>query len=420
MSGKLIPASSTLVLRASACAAAGGLLLWLALGSADLSEYRLRTMPDTRLRVLAQSRPNHGLVQRAWADRTLARGDLQAAENLYRAAVTADPTDRKAWTAWGTTALAMGQTHKSIEILKQAVEEWPGSAETQFALAAAFTQVGDVASAIRCWRAGLRSRRESWEAWISLGSALEETGSHAEALSAFQTAARAVPGSPAANVGAARCLIALGRGKEARPALEAVLRQDPGNLAARMALAEAHLSEGTPESRAAALKELARAGVLHPEAPGPPRRMAEIWMTGEELPDAAQAFARAAIREPSNETHHEMAAEAYRRLGLPQQAESFRRRAEEARGWKRDAERWRKEAVASPDSPKPLREYARLCERLMWYPEAADAYTRLLRLLPDDRSVARKLAEVQRRVRRYAEERFELFTTPHRPVPLPD
>ncbi|HTE18510.1 MAG TPA: tetratricopeptide repeat protein, partial [Armatimonadota bacterium] len=359
-------------------------------------EQRLRSIRPDELRALAAARPDDARVQRRWAERLLERGELVEAERTFRQAAEADPSDGRAWTGWGNVTLALGRPRPALEILKRSAEQWPESSEAHFGAAAAYTALGDTGSALPHWREGLRRAPRKPEAWVAFGQALEAQGETAEAERAFGKALGLRPGDRGASLGRARCLQKLGRGGEARPLLDALLRADPSDLEARMLLGELLIARGDATSRGAGMKEIARAAAFHPEAPGPHRRVGELWMEDEAFPDAAQAFAQAADREPSNETHFERAADAYLRLNLPEQARSFQQRAAEVREWKRQLEHLSREAAASPRDPRPLLEHARLCRRLQLIPEAVHDYRRVLSLQPSNKEASSELPRLER------------------------
>jgi tetratricopeptide (TPR) repeat protein len=373
-------------------------------------EMRLRGMPDRELAALAAARPTDARAQRHQGERLLARGELPEAEKRFRLAVEADPTDARAWTAWGNVTLALGQPRPALEILKRTVEEWPDRADARFGLAAAYTELGDTDSAVPHWQAGLARAPGRAQAWLALAAGLEQRGEVGPAREAYARTLERGPGNLRAKLGLARCSIKLHRVSEAQTIVGEVLKDDPSHLEARMLLAEGLIARGDGPSRDAGMKELARAAAFHPESPGPHRRLGELWMEDGELPDAAQAFAQAADREPSNETHLERCAEAYRRLKLPGSAKSLERRVAEVKLWKREVERLERVARASPGDPRPLLKRARVCERLAWREQEADAYRRVLALQPSNAEASRKLPAIERLLRTQHEERQVLFS----------
>lgn len=127
-------------------------------------------------------------------------------------------------------------------------------------------------------------------------------------------------------------------------------------------------------------------------------------------PDAAQAFAQAADREPSNETHLERAADAYRALKLPEQEKTFRIRAAQVRQWKQDAQRLLQQAQSSPNDIRPLLEHARLCERLAWHREAAADYRHVLAIRPTHALASRRLRSLEKLLQTQEEEGHIVFS----------
>jgi tetratricopeptide (TPR) repeat protein len=379
------------------------------------ADYRLRHLDPSALERLAAQRPNDASVQRSWAEQLAGLGRLEEANRVFRAAVNSDPTDVRSWTGWGRANLALGRVEVALEILKKAEEQWPQDFQAQFGLAGALSARGDFDGAIPHWRAGLRLHPASREAWISLGAALETQKAPVEGCQAYRRAAELEPDDLLARLGEARCLIRTGRWPEARMLLLEALKLDPSQLQARILLAETYFAEGTPDSRITGQKELGRAAAFHPEAPGPHSRMAQIWMEEGSFADAAQAYAQAADREPSNERHLRRAAEAYRRLKLDTQARAYDLHAEEVVRSKREATSLLAAANRSPQDPAPLLKRAHILEGLRLTADAAEAYRGALVLQPSNRDATVRHVSLMRQLQTQDEERQVPFSAESNP-----
>ncbi len=179
------------------------------------------------------------------------KGDLAAAERIYRKVVKAQPGNPDALYLLGMLCLDDGRDTDAVRHLNKAIAA-----------------------------AGRAGRRVDPGWRLALGTALQRSGDAAAALAAFEAALRDDPASLDAMFCRATALQDLGRGDEATAAYEAVLERAPKHAEAANNLGTVHRESGKPRAALAAFQQAVAAD--------PDYRDAQINM-GQALMDAGLA-----------------------------------------------------------------------------------------------------------------------------------
>jgi predicted TPR repeat methyltransferase len=230
-------------------------------------------------------------------------GDFEAAAELYRAALEADPNDYRALNNLGVVLETLGHSGEAADAYRQALAIRPDLAAIHYNLGHLHQTRGEMEEAIACYQSALELKPEHVAARYNLGNALRdldrlegaeaayrvllesespednpeffkipsnlgqvlcEQGRFAEAESAFRRALALQPNSAEEQANLGRCLARQGNPEAAKEAYERALALDPVQREAREGLAELHRNALSPEQAAAVYAELLKL------APGEP------------------------------------------------------------------------------------------------------------------------------------------------------
>lgn len=126
-------------------------------------------------------------------NRKLQAGDLRAAIDQFRKAVSAAPDLPEARQFLGSALLSGGRVDEAIAELSKAGELRPAYFEAAYNLGLAYGQKGAFDAAIQHFRRALAQRENSAECHDSLGVALASKGEHQEAIREFRRAIELKP-----------------------------------------------------------------------------------------------------------------------------------------------------------------------------------------------------------------------------------
>lgn len=126
------------------------------------------------------------------------RGDLAAAERLYRELLAALPRSFDALHLLGALSVQKGELAAGIALLRQAIEIDPVKANAHANLAKALLDAGDGAAALRAAERAVSLKADYAEAWYNRASALQMLGRLQEAVSSYERALELRPDYPAA------------------------------------------------------------------------------------------------------------------------------------------------------------------------------------------------------------------------------
>ncbi len=133
-----------------------------------------------------------GLHQRAIF--AFQRGETEAAVDLLRKAIEANPESAVAANDLGSILAQMGRTTEAIPAFRRAIELVPEYPEAHNNLANLYQMTGSLEEAVASYQTALRLRPEYAEAWRNLASALRRLGKTEEASAALARAVEINPG----------------------------------------------------------------------------------------------------------------------------------------------------------------------------------------------------------------------------------
>jgi tetratricopeptide (TPR) repeat protein len=123
-------------------------------------------------------------------------GRLQAAEQIYRQILAAEPSHADAWHLLGLLAHQAGKQDKAIEYIGHAIRLNAGVAAFHSNLGVAYRAIGKVDEAAACWRRALELNPDFVDALNNLGNVLREQGQLDQALACYRRAMALKPDSP--------------------------------------------------------------------------------------------------------------------------------------------------------------------------------------------------------------------------------
>ena len=185
---------------------------------------------------LAESRNHLGLVR---SD----AGELDKAEELFRAAAEADPTYFEPHQNLAMLMAGKRRFQEASQQAETAVRLAPGNLDALTTLAMVRTRLGQISGAISIFEKIVAIHPDSAEAHMNLGIALADAPNFPLALEEFTKAARLAPKSAKPHLDRGRVLFDLHRYSEAKADLEAAneLELNSPPILYRLALAERQL-----------------------------------------------------------------------------------------------------------------------------------------------------------------------------------
>ena len=165
------------------------------------------------------------------------RSRLQAAEQIYRQILQAEPKHADALHLLGVIAAQVGKHALAIEHIARAIRVNGNVAAFHNSLGNALRYQGNLHEAAACYRQALKLDPGYGEAHNNLGAALRDQGNLDEAVACFRRALELKPDFIGAYGNLGNVLRLLGRHAEAREAYEKALRLDPGRDLLRLSIA---------------------------------------------------------------------------------------------------------------------------------------------------------------------------------------
>ena len=221
-----------------------------------------------------------------------AKGKLDQAITLYRAALARDANDALTLSNLGTALAANGQLDDAIAQYRRALDLAPNDADSHYNLANALLAQGKLVDAVAQFRDALRIEPGLADAHLNLGNALTELGQTQEAADHYHQAVELRPDSVEALNNLGQLLAAQGRLDEAIAMLRRALVIDPNFADAHSNLASALNKVG---SLTDALTHLRRAVELVPESANAHNELGIMLAQQNQLDDAISHF-RQAVR----------------------------------------------------------------------------------------------------------------------------
>lgn len=330
-----------------------------------------------------------------WATRLMGTLHFEGAQRVFQRAADVRPTSGEAWAGWAKAAFAAGAWDQAQEILDRAVDLFPNRADLLFTRASLLSATGRPGRARRDLERGVKLDPRSADAWRALGDLQFEAKEYVAASLCYRKSMnlsnRSIP--VRRNLGA--CLVEMGLPSEARLLLEDVLKEDPSDLEARYQLGSALAAIGTREFRSRALAELNRVSTFAPGNARPWLRVARLWVSESNLPDASQALEHAVDADPTSEEAVRLLLEVYEKLGRRTEAMRQKLRIQELEAAERTRARILRDLEDSRDVPRDLERLARF-QLLRNRPEQAVSTLRAAhRLAPGDPAIRKALEELE-------------------------
>ncbi len=250
------------------------------------------------------------------------RGDLEAAERLYRHAMATEPDRAEALHGLGLVLLQRGDLAGATESLGRAVSLQPEAPDCHADLAEALRQLGQAGAALDHLRTAVGLAPDRPDLRVNLGALLVDLGALDAAIAAFQAALALRPDLVAAHNNLANALRLRGDLAGALVHFEAAVALDPGSFEAHANLGTLHLRRGDAE---AALPHWVQAVHLRPDALAARLQLGNTLLSRGDL-DAAEVHLRAAVAlRPDQATAHASLAALLEQRGDPDAAlESLR------------------------------------------------------------------------------------------------
>lgn len=154
-------------------------------------------------------------------------GNVQEAEQIYRAILQADPNNAEALGLLGAACLGLGRIDEAETHLRQSLRLSPNHAGTLDNLGIALVKQGKLDESVQRFQEAIRLNPNVAETYSNLGNALSRSGKLDEAVVSFREALRLKPNYAEVYNNLAVALTRLGKSDEAVLALTHALRLHP-------------------------------------------------------------------------------------------------------------------------------------------------------------------------------------------------
>ena len=120
-------------------------------------------------------------------------GQLQAAEQIYRQILQAQPNHPQAWHLLGVVAHQVGQHEIAVDYIGRAIRLNANEVDFHNNLGAAYRALQKIPEAVACWRRALELKPDCAQAHYNLGNALRDQGGPDEAIACYRRAVELQP-----------------------------------------------------------------------------------------------------------------------------------------------------------------------------------------------------------------------------------
>ncbi|HEV2674359.1 MAG TPA: tetratricopeptide repeat protein [Aliidongia sp.] len=226
-------------------------------------------------------------------------GRLQQAGALYQQILAQVPDHAPSLHLLGVVALQVGQGEAAVNLIRAAVEADPTMPAYRNDLGEALRLQGDAAGAAECFAAVIALKPDHAGAHVNLGIVRQQQSEFAAALALYERATALRPNMAEAWINRGTLLLQLLRLDEASKVLETALRLAPKDGAARLNLGNLRLEQGRPDEAVALYEK-----VLVAE-PGHAAAMLNLGRALKELgrpADALRWYRQAEAAAPQNPT----------------------------------------------------------------------------------------------------------------------
>jgi Flp pilus assembly protein TadD len=157
------------------------------------------------------------------------RGDIQAAEKIYRGILRRQPDHFEALLVLGKLLLTTGRPEEALEPLRTAAAIAPDAAAAQAALGHALFGAGDKTGALACHDLAVTLDAADADIWSNRGNVLRALNRDREAIESYDRALALVPDHAQALGNRANALMAERRLDEASTGYQEAIRLSPDN-----------------------------------------------------------------------------------------------------------------------------------------------------------------------------------------------
>ena len=239
-------------------------------------------------------------------------GRLQAAEQIYRQILTAEPRHADALHLLGVIAFQDGKHETAIDYIKRAIRLNGNVAAFHNNLGGAYFALqgpedpGKLAEAVACYRRALKLKPDYAEAHNNLGNALRDQGKLDEAIACYRKARKLEPNYAEAAYNLGNALKDQEKLDEAVVCYRRAVQLKPGYAEAHNNLGNVLNEQGQPEEAAACFR---KALELKPDYAEAHNNLGNAFQAQGKLDEAAACFRKAVEQKPDY-------AVAYNNLGL--------------------------------------------------------------------------------------------------------
>ena len=177
-------------------------------------------------------------------------GNLEGAEQAYRAILSEHPGDAEALYLLGEIANAMGRREEAIDLIRRAIASNDGIAAFHHELGLACFHSGRHAESAAAFAAAIALSPEDAPAHVNLGAALQAEGKLEEAARAWRRAVELDERSVGAYCNLASVYLTLGRAGDAWTAIRRAVALAPEAFEVRMREGDVLMELGQPEDAA--------------------------------------------------------------------------------------------------------------------------------------------------------------------------
>ncbi len=343
--------------------------------------------------VAAEER-KQALIRRALSH--LQRKETKEAEALLLGVLAQDRSDADALQLMGIVCEHQGRRAEAGEFLRRSLKVNPSQPHVHVNLGNVLLAEGDNAGAIRAYRTAIRLRRDYADAYLNLGNALHADGDEEGASRSYREALKLAPGSTRAALALGMALNALDRPAEAQEVFEQALRLNQADRQLQASilcgLGDALRLQRRYED---ALQRYDAALGIVPGFAGAERKRGDVLQHLGHLDEAAEAYRRALVHDPSDtaadtrlngllyrlKRDDEILSTLARTAAAASPAMALSR-AEFLMNWKRfaEAQSWLAAAGMERDEPVVQDAWARSFAGLKQWSDAIAAHERALRL----------------------------------------
>jgi protein O-GlcNAc transferase len=244
-------------------------------------------------------------------------GRLEAAEQLYRQVIKAEPNHAEAWHLLGLVNAQIGNNHAAVEYIRHALTARPEWPEALANLGNALRAEGNLNDAVSCLRRALELKPDYAVAHNNLGNVLKDQGNLDEAIACYRGAADLNPNFAEAHNNLGSALKEHGDLSEAVASCRRAIELKPDYARAHYNLGVALRELGKNDE---AITQYRRAVDLQPSFAPAHNNLGNALRQQGNLAEAVACYRRALERKPDYATAHNNMGIALGELGHPEEA----------------------------------------------------------------------------------------------------